>query len=60
MTVLSCVPTLLSMLDEDVPSLRLLILGGEKCSAQLIEKWARPGRRIVNTYGPTETTVIAT
>ena len=59
-TVLSCVPTLLSMLDEDVPSLRLLILGGERCSAQLIAKWARAGRRIVNTYGPTETTVIAT
>ncbi len=59
-TVLSCVPTLLSMLDEDVPSLRLLILGGETCSAQLIAKWVRPGRRIVNTYGPTETTVIAT
>lgn len=59
-TVLSCVPTLLSILDEDVPSLRLLILGGETCAAQLIAKWARPGRRIVNTYGPTETTVIAT
>ncbi len=62
-TVLSCVPTLLSMLDpaaEDLPSLRLLILGGETCPNQLVERWARPGRRIVNTYGPTEATVIAT
>jgi non-ribosomal peptide synthetase-like protein len=59
-TVLSCVPTLLSMLDGDLPGLRLLILGGETCSTQLVERWARPGRRIVNTYGPTETTVIAT
>ena len=59
-TVLSCVPTLLSLLDEDVSSLRLLILGGEPCPAPLVAKWARPGRRIVNTYGPTETTVIAT
>jgi amino acid adenylation domain-containing protein len=62
-TVLSCVPTLLSMLDAeslDLPSLRLLILGGEKCPNQLVERWARRGRRIVNTYGPTETTVIAT
>ncbi len=59
-TVLSCVPTLLSMLEGEVPSLRLLILGGERCSRQLIARWARPGRRIVNTYGPTETTIIAT
>src|SRR6185295_17729902 len=28
-TVLSCVPTLLSMLNEDIPTVRLLILGGE-------------------------------
>ena len=28
-TVLSTVPTLLAMLDEEVPTLRLLILGGE-------------------------------
>jgi non-ribosomal peptide synthetase-like protein len=62
-TVLSCVPTLLSMLDpahENLPSLRLLILGGETCPDRLVTRWARPGRRIVNTYGPTETTVIAT
>src|SRR5207247_3533600 len=59
-TVLSCVPTLLSMLAEDMPSLRLLILGGEVCPDRLVERWARPGRRMVNTYGPTETTVIAT
>jgi non-ribosomal peptide synthetase-like protein len=62
-TVLSCVPTLLSMLESrlgDLPSLRLLILGGETCSKELAERWIRPWRRIVNTYGPTETTVIAT
>lgn len=59
-TVLSCAPTLLSMMDGDVPGLRLLILGGETCSNQLVARWAKPGRRIVNTYGPTEATVIAT
>jgi len=60
-TVLSCVPTLLSMLEvQELPALRLLILGGETCPKQLVDRWARPGRRIVNTYGPTETTVIAT
>jgi non-ribosomal peptide synthetase-like protein len=59
-TVLSCVPTLLSMLEEDIPSLRLVILGGEVCPENLAARWARSGRRIVNTYGPTETTVTAT
>ena len=59
-TVLSCVPTLLSMFTEDIPTVRLLILGGEACPEQLVPRWARPGRRMLNTYGPTETTVIAT
>jgi non-ribosomal peptide synthetase-like protein len=59
-TVLSCVPTLASMLEEDIPSLRILILGGETCPEPLVSRWFRPGRRIVNTYGPTETTVTAT
>ena len=62
-SVLSTVPTLLGMLDpeqDELPALRLLILGGEACSNELTDRWARPGRRIVNTYGPTETTVIAT
>ncbi len=59
-TVLSTVPTLLSMLEEDVPTVRLLILGGEACPPDIVERWHRTGRRILNTYGPTETTVIAT
>ena len=59
-TVLSCVPTLLAMMEDDVPDLRLLILGGEQCPQNLVERWCRPGRRMVNTYGPTEATVIAT
>jgi non-ribosomal peptide synthetase-like protein len=59
-SVLSCVPTLLAMMEEDVPTLRLLILGGEVCPPDLIQRWWRPSRRVVNTYGPTESTVIAT
>ena len=59
-TILSCVPTLLSMMTEDIPSLRLIILGGEACPQYLVEKWSKPTRRLVNTYGPTEATVIAT
>ncbi|WDL95264.1 amino acid adenylation domain-containing protein [Alicyclobacillus sp. ALC3] len=59
-TVLGCVPTLLSMLDGDIPSLRLVLLGGEACPSQLIKRWYSPGRAIYNCYGPTEATVAAT
>ncbi|HEX4147643.1 MAG TPA: amino acid adenylation domain-containing protein, partial [Pirellulales bacterium] len=59
-TVLSCVPTLLAMMEDRCPQIRLLILGGEACPAALVDRWSRPGRRLVNTYGPTEATVIAT
>ena len=59
-TVLSTVPTLLSILTEDISPLRLLIMGGEVCPSELAKRWATPGRRMINTYGPTETTVIAT
>ena len=59
-TVLSTVPTLLSTFEEDLDSVRLLIVGGEACPPDLVSRWSRPGRRFVNTYGPTEATVIAT
>jgi len=59
-TVLDTVPTLLSLLGQDVPSLRVIILGGEVCPPSLAERWSRPGRRLFNSYGPTETTVVAT
>jgi non-ribosomal peptide synthetase-like protein len=58
--VLCCVPTLLATLDCDVPSIHTLIVGGESCPRELVERWSRPERRILNTYGPTETTVTAT
>jgi non-ribosomal peptide synthetase-like protein len=59
-TVLYCVPTLLATIDQDVPSVRTLLVGGEACPPDLVRRWYRPGRRILNTYGPTETTVTAT
>ncbi len=59
-TVWHAVPSLLAVLDEDVPSARLINLGGEACPAELARRWSLPGRRLLNTYGPTETTVTAT
>jgi non-ribosomal peptide synthetase-like protein len=59
-TVLSCVPTLLAMMEIEVPTIRLLILGGEQCPQELATRWCNDNRRVVNTYGPTETTVVTT
>ncbi len=59
-TVFSTVPTLLSLLTESLPSVRLLILGGEFCPPELLVRWASRQCRVVNTYGPTEATVVAT
>ncbi|MFI4963557.1 MAG: AMP-binding protein, partial [Legionellales bacterium] len=59
-TVFSTVPTLLAHIDGALSDLRLLILGGESCTANLVNRWLRPGLKIMNTYGPTESTVIAT
>ena len=59
-TVLSCVPTLLAMMEVEVPTIRLLILGGEQCPQELATRWCNDSRRVVNTYGPTEATVVTT
>ena len=59
-TVLYCVPTLLATILRDLPRVRSLMVGGEACPAGIVERWSRPGRRMLNTYGPTECTVTAT
>ncbi len=35
-----------------------LLLGGEVCPGEVVDRWA-PGRVVINAYGPTETTVYA-
>jgi amino acid adenylation domain-containing protein len=46
------------------PSVRLLIIGGEKALAERVDQWhasqSVPKARLINTYGPTEATVVAT
>jgi non-ribosomal peptide synthetase-like protein len=58
-TYFSTVPTFLALIDRELPTVRLLVLGGEACMPELVARWAT-GRRLLNTYGPTETTVVAT
>ena len=59
-TVLDTVPTLLAMMQKDIPSLRVIVLGGEACPPAVAARWCKPGRVIFNSYGPTEATVVAT
>ena len=42
---------------EVFDGVRLLILGGEACPQELIERLTAPGREVWNSYGPTEATV---
>ena len=55
-TMIYCVPTVLSTLDRTISSITTVNVGGEACPPELVERWG-PGRRILNTYGPTEATV---
>jgi len=58
-TGICCVPTLLATVPEDLPDLRFLLVSGEACPQDLVARWHRPWRRMINAYGPTEATVTA-
>lgn len=56
-TVLHAVPSLLSIMDTNIPTLRIINAGGEACTKQVLQKWATGHHLFYNSYGPTETTV---
>ncbi|WP_109473665.1 Pls/PosA family non-ribosomal peptide synthetase [Ornithinimicrobium cavernae] len=59
-TVVSTVPTLVALWPaSSLDAVRLLIMGGEACPAELAARLQAPGREVWNTYGPTEATVVA-
>ncbi|MGO7172209.1 AMP-binding protein, partial [Rhizobium leguminosarum] len=59
-TVIAMTPGILSSLSSTVlRTLKLLIMGGEKCPSSVADFWASK-LRLFNAYGPTETTVQAT
>ncbi|WP_082994496.1 non-ribosomal peptide synthetase [Mycobacterium sp. 1245801.1] len=51
-------PSPLAMLSPEGLESMALLVAGEACPAELVDRWA-PGRVMVNEYGPTETTVCA-
>ncbi|WP_211092548.1 Pls/PosA family non-ribosomal peptide synthetase [Chitinophaga varians] len=59
-TILHAVPSLLAVMEDDIPTLRLINAGGEACTPQVLARWGAPPRTFYNSYGPTETTVSAT
>jgi non-ribosomal peptide synthetase-like protein len=59
-TILPCVPTLWATIEEDLPEVRIIQLSGEAVPHNLVAKWHRPDRLILNAYGPTECSVSST
>jgi amino acid adenylation domain-containing protein len=58
-THITITPSALTALpDAPYPELRMVLVGGEAPSPELIQHWSR-GRHFINAYGPTETTVNA-
>ena len=58
-SVLSQTPSAVAALSPQGLESVALVVAGEACPAEVVDRWA-PGRVMINGYGPTETTVYAT
>ncbi|ORA28632.1 non-ribosomal peptide synthetase, partial [Mycobacterium branderi] len=54
--VLTETPSAVSVLSPDGLESTALVVAGEACPVEVVDRWA-PGRLMVNAYGPTETTM---
>ena len=57
-SVLTQTPSAVAALSPEGLGSVALLIGGEACPAEVVDRWA-PGRVMINAYGPTETTVYA-
>ena len=55
-SVLTQTPSAAGVLSPEGLGSVALVVGGEACPAELVDRWA-PGRVMINVYGPTETTM---
>jgi amino acid adenylation domain-containing protein len=59
-THLTVPPSALALMSQDaLPSVRVLVVAGEACPPEIVNRWAA-GRLMLNAYGPTEATVCIT
>ncbi len=54
--VLTQTPSAIGMFASEGLESTALLMGGEPCPAEVVDRWA-PGRLMINAYGPTETTI---
>jgi amino acid adenylation domain-containing protein len=60
-SVIDVAPAVMALLPGDAfPDLRIMFVGGEAFTGELVNRWALPGRHFYNGYGPTEATVSMT
>jgi amino acid adenylation domain-containing protein/thioester reductase-like protein/non-ribosomal peptide synthase protein (TIGR01720 family) len=57
-SILSQTPSAVGVLAPQGLESAALVVAGEACSADVVDRWA-PGRVMINAYGPTETTIYA-
>ncbi len=59
-SVVTLPPSILALLpSEPIVALRTIVVAGEACSADIVERWGK-AYRFFNAYGPTEATVCTT
>jgi amino acid adenylation domain-containing protein/thioester reductase-like protein len=60
-TITDLPPAMMPLLPaEEFAAERIVFVGGEAFSGDLVNRWALPGRHFYNGYGPTESTVTMT
>ena len=55
-SVLTQTPSAVGVLSPEGLESTALMVAGEACPAEVVDRWA-PGRVMINAYGPTETTM---
>ncbi|MDV3126107.1 amino acid adenylation domain-containing protein [Mycobacterium sp. 21AC1] len=58
-SVLTQTPSAVAMLSPEGLESTTLVVAGEACPAEVVDRWARDPRVMLDAYGPTETTICA-
>ncbi|WP_083211115.1 non-ribosomal peptide synthetase [Mycolicibacterium porcinum] len=58
-SVFTQTPSAVAMLSPDDLESAVLVVAGEACPTELVDRWAAGGRVMFDAYGPTETTICA-